>query len=520
MAPIDTESIESEIETTLRRRQKVEEKVSAIESKQSTLTELSQKREQLKEQIAEKESELSRVQERVDGTESDASHGQQEEAEKRLEELNSARETIEDIRYQLETEQESVDASEAERADLEAELEELPSVDSGRIEELEAEVRQLRDRKSRLDAETSSLQNVVQFNERMLDPEHPNPFETVAATGHERDATSAVTDQLVTNEKARCWTCGTEVQAEQIEETVEQLRDISREQRAIAEEIQSNIDELTNTIEALQTKQNRKNKIEQRIQRLESELTQRKEKIERLKTRREELKETILDLETEVEELQSKAENQALEARREANQLEFEIRRLEEDLDNVEEKIADIVEKVDELDELRAEREELSDYLTDLRTRVERTERSAVTEFNDQMETVLNLLNYDNIDRVWLERVEQETRQGRSKVTEARFNLHVVRSVDDGTAYEDTVQNLSESEREVVGLVFALAGYLTHEVYEQVPFMLLDSLEAIDSERIAAIVDHFKQYADYLIVALLEEDAEALANDYQRIREI
>ncbi len=52
-------------------------------------------------------------------------------------------------------------------------------------------------------------------------------------------------------------------------------------------------------------------------------------------------------------------------------------------------------------------------------------------------------------------------------------------------AYEDTLRHLSESEREVTGFVFALAGYLVHDVHEQVPFMLLDSLEAIDSDRIA-----------------------------------
>ena len=259
MAPIDTESIESEIEATLRRRQELEEKISAIESKQSALTELSREREQLKEQISEKKSELSRVRERIDDAEAAASHEQQEEAERKLEELNSVRDTLEDVRYQLETEQESLDASQSEYDDLKAELAELPSVDGERIEDLEAEVSRLRDRKSRLDAETSSLQNVVQFNERMLDSDQPTPFETVAAAGQERAATSegdaAVTDQLVTDEEARCWTCGTEVQAEQIEETLEQLRDISQEQRSIVAEIQSDIDELTDTIETLQDKQ-------------------------------------------------------------------------------------------------------------------------------------------------------------------------------------------------------------------------------------------------------------------------
>jgi hypothetical protein len=68
--------------------------------------------------------------------------------------------------------------------------------------------------------------------------------------------------------------------------------------------------------------------------------------------------------------------------------------------------------------------------------------------------------------------------------------------------------------------VFALAGYLVHEVYDTVPVMLLDSLEAINADRIAALVEYVADHADYLVVALLPEDANALDQDYQRITEI
>jgi hypothetical protein len=95
----------------------------------------------------------------------------------------------------------------------------------------------------------------------------------------------------------------------------------------------------------------------------------------------------------------------------------------------------------------------------------------------------------------------------------------VVRRTGDGSTYEDTVDHLSESEREVVGIVFALAGSLVHDVGELVPFLLLDSLEAIDSERIADLIDYVAEYADYTVVALLPEDAAAVDGDHQRIVE-
>ena len=91
-------------------------------------------------------------------------------------------------------------------------------------------------------------------------------------------------------------------------------------------------------------------------------------------------------------------------------------------------------------------------------------------------------------------------------------------ATDDGAVYEDTVEHLSESERAVVGLVVALAGYLVHDVHETVPIMLLDSLEAIDADRIAALVEHFTDFVPFLVVALLPEDAAVLPGEYDRIR--
>jgi hypothetical protein len=44
--------------------------------------------------------------------------------------------------------------------------------------------------------------------------------------------------------------------------------------------------------------------------------------------------------------------------------------------------------------------------------------------------------------------------------------------------------------------------------------MQLDSLEAIDADRIAALVEHVAAHADYLVVALLPEDAAALDQNY------
>ena len=90
-------------------------------------------------------------------------------------------------------------------------------------------------------------------------------------------------------------------------------------------------------------------------------------------------------------------------------------------------------------------------------------------------------------------------------MTKDVFDFHIVRQTDSGATYEDRVENLSESEREVTGLIFALAGYLAHEVHETVPFMLLGSLNISGNS------------SAYLIVALLPEDARALPDGLEQI---
>jgi hypothetical protein len=91
---------------------------------------------------------------------------------------------------------------------------------------------------------------------------------------------------------------------------------------------------------------------------------------------------------------------------------------------------------------------------------------------------------------------------------------------DDRVVYEDKVDNLSESEREVAGFVFALAEYLAHDVHEEVPFMLLDSLETIDSDRIASLIGYLEEYVPFVVVALFSDDKQAVDDDYLRITAI
>jgi DNA repair exonuclease SbcCD ATPase subunit len=520
MRPVDTAEIEAEIDRLVDRRESLRAKLESIEDEKERLPELERKRMRIESQIEEKRAELESVEAEIESTDVsvEQQRGEQSALEDRLEELRQRRSELEDVRYELETERESRAALVDEREELEARRAELPEDPLEDADELFEKIRRRRERKQRLETELNELQNVIEFNEKLLDE-----ADRSLVTEFGRDD-EAVTDQLLGDGEISCWTCGSTVKRTQIESTIRRLRELRQTKVGDVDELTAEIDDIESKKQDRQRTQRERERVEHRLTEVETELEETETRIERLQERRTELTDAVESAEAAVEELEAEMENQpfadAVELHREANEIEYELGRLEADLDTAKADIEEVESQVDNQATVEEQLDEVTAEVESLRTKIDQIERDAVGRFNEHVAEVLDLLEYENLDRIWLERVEREVRNGRRTTTETAFDLHIVRTSADGTAYEDTVDHLSESEREVTGLVFALAGYLTHEVYEQVPFMLLDSLEAIDSERIAALVNHFADFADYLLVVLLPEDAAALPDRYDRVTEI
>ncbi|OTF01959.1 archaea-specific SMC-related protein [Halorubrum sp. SD683] len=516
MRPVDTDEIEAEIDRLQDRRETLETELDAIDDRKGELRELEDRRETLREEIEATKAELEETEAELDAADGDvaARREEQSELEDRLAELREKRAQLDDVRYELETEQESLAALETERRECESELEALADDPDADADGIDSRLRELRERKGELESQVNELQSVIRFNEGMLDDDGAAVPAELAGSGDE-----SVTDKLV-DDSVTCWTCGTAVEPGQIESTVEQLREHSQSKVGEVDRLEDEIEELQSEKREIERTQRERERLERRLGELDDEIEATEATVEELRDRRESLTGEIERVEAAVDELEEEEYGDVLELHKTANELEYELGRLETDLEDVEAEIADAEERIGEEEEVRDELDEANERIEQLRTRIDRIEREAVDSFNDHMASVLGLLDYDNLDRIWIERVEQEVRKGRRKETERAFELHVVRTTDSGAAYEDTVDHLSESEREVTGLVFALAGYLVHDVSETVPFVLLDSLEAIDSARIAALVDYFATHAQYLVVALLPEDAAELDDGHERVSEI
>jgi len=516
MRPVDTDEIQAEIDLLIKERRQVDEELEELDDLKNRLPSFEEDRTRLESQIEEKKADLGDIEAEIEAADADVeqSREEQEELEEKLEELRTKRSDLEDVRYELETEQDSLESLQTEQREVEADYEALSDTLAGDLEELESRIDRLRKRKQELESEVNELQSVIGFNQERLE-EGAEEF-----MGAVEDDSEVVTDELIPDDTVTCWTCGTEVEADQIEATIEKLQNLSQGTVGEINDLEADLEEAKSERRELQTQERERERLKRRQRELEDELEQTEARIEMLSERRDELRDEVEAIEEEVEALENDAYEEILNLHKEANQLEYDLGTLENDLERVEENIASIEERLDKEADLETRREEINAEIEALRTKIERIEGQAIEEFSEHMDTMLEVLEYDNLARVWLERTEREVREGRRKVTKRVFELHIVRQTDSGATFEDRVENLSESEREVTGLIFALAGYLAHEVYETVPFMLLDSLEAIDSERIATLVEYLEEYAPYLVVALLPEDAAALKKSYRQIEEV
>ncbi|MFB6201020.1 MAG: archaea-specific SMC-related protein [Halorhabdus sp.] len=509
MEPVDTEDIEQEIARLRAEKREIEDELESIADRRTRLPRLEERQEQLDDQIearrqelAEKRDQLALSDEQLDQDPRNA------ELDEQLEQLSEKRTRLEEVRSDRDIEEATIEEIRNEIEELEAERDELPAAPEETITEIDRQIEFVREQKRDAEASMNDLQRIIQFNEEMIGGANIKLLEDRVAD----DESPSVTDQLVEDERVVCWTCGTEVEKQAIESTLDRLRRVRRDELEKAGSLDDRLDELEAKRDQLEQQRQRKAAIDRKLDSLRSELAESERRVERLDTRITELADDIAEIEADVERLQDQAHSELLAVQEAVDELEFELERLREEREQVEAQRERIEERLTDQEELEAKRETLQEAITEQRTRIERIEEEAVEQFNAQMEDLLDLLGYDNIDRIWLESREMDD--------ERVFELHVVRTTEAGATYEDTVDHLSESEREVTSLVFALAGYLAHDVYEDFPFLLLDSLEAIDAQRLASLIEYVSDYAEYVVTALLPEDARALDDDFDRITDI
>lgn len=507
MEPIDTEAIEREITDLQQTVNSIESEIAELHQKEQNIDSLQEQRQSLIEDIegltADIETKESELEEReVDLKES---RNQQEEFEAAIQELRATQDKLTEVENELEDEREALDSLKSEYQDLVDELSTLELPDENE-DTLKRERRSLNKEKDKLQNEIDQFNQVISFNRDLFDEQLSGILEALRSEDDFGDSED-LTHQLVSDEQTVCWTCGQQVDRSRIQETIQIIKSYKQTKVDERNELESSIDDINSKIERVQSKQAEHQQLDDRKKTVERQIEDTERAIQTLEERQQSLTDEVETLKEHVKELEtSETHDELLRLNNEINDLEREKKSLERDLENVESRLSDAQSAKDKQNELETELDETKEQLSEARTRIETVEKNAIENFNRHMDDVLDTLDYENIERIWLERRQTEVKKGRQKVDQTIFELNIVRKSDEGTVFEDTISHLSESEREVVGLIFALTGYITHEVYDEVPFLLLDSLEAIDAERIADLIGYFSEYSDFVIAALLPED--------------
>jgi len=517
MRPVDTVEIEAEIDRLEAERRSLTADVASLDALADELPATESRRADVEQALADKRAELEAAVDALEALEAEREEAASFESE--LEALREARRELEGVRADIDDERHIIEALETERADVAADLEGLAEADATEERDLEGAIAERRADVQAIESTIAEFQSAISFNESMLEEGGSALVDTIggAAAG---DGGGDITDQLVADGEVVCWTCGSQVDRAQIEGTLDLLRQSHREKIQRRADLREEISELEGERKHIERTLEERRRRRRRLDDVEAELAERTDRLDALAAEAADLEATTAALEAEVDAIETDDDADRLEAHRTVTELEIERDRLEAQLASLDDEIAEVEQRLAERAAIEGRLDEIDASLDELHSRIERLETEAVEAFNDQMTAIIDRLAFDNLERVWIERVERDVREGRQTVTKATFDLHVIRATEAGAVYEDTVDHLSESEREVVGLVFALSGYLVHEVYDQVPFMVLDSLEAIDSDRIATLVDYLSQYAPNLVVALLPEDAAAVDETYERVADI
>jgi len=503
MRPVDTDEIDAEIDRLRDRRDEIDERIATLNATVDDLPELTVRARQLAEKRDEVTTRLDERRAEIEETDAlDATEATQE----LLDELETARSERERLRERRDTKRRAVESLRDDLASVEERLSAL-APDAGasesvedRLERVEAELSRLRDRKGRLDETINALSPIVELNRQFLgDARLPDRF----------DADGVATALNPDDASVTCWTCGQSVERAEIEAQVEAVEAILHEKRRERETVSARIEDRQDERETLDERREERADLVERRRRLERELEERERTLADLDERIDDVGERIETLEADLDGTATEAAGELVDHHRDVSELEYERGRLERELADVEGEIEAAEAAKAERASLREERSDVTARLAAYRDRVERIERETVETVNECMARVLDRLAYRAVERVWIER--------RDGADGTAFDLRVVRTTDDGTVYRASVDTLSKSEREVVGLVIALAGYLVYDVAETVPVVVVDAIEMLDAERIRGLLDFFAEHARYVVAAVLPEEADRLRERFDTV---
>ncbi|WP_248906117.1 archaea-specific SMC-related protein [Halocatena marina] len=442
--PLDFENIDEQIADLRTEREQTTTELERAESAADRLPKLHQR-------ITDLESDLEAL--RVERADINDETGGENAAREQLSDCRAERERVNTNIERLETTIERVRETLSKK---QTELEAL-SVPSG--DSIERELETLHADLRTVERDQELLQSVYEANKRVLDE---GRTELLSDISHG-----------MLSDTVPCWLCGEDTTRDSIEAQLDALaRQISDLQTQTAT-TRDRVEELEGKRDAVQKVRRRERELTDRIADLETRLAETEESLTNARERRADLNRQIDELTTEVDTADDRISD-----------LESEIKYTEAALTDVREELEETETQAERRDILEAEVHSLNEEITELRNRKEQIKRRVREAFSASLDDLL---------------ARFETGFETARLT-STFELIIAR---DGR--EAQLNSLSEGERELLGIVAALAGHKAFDVSDRVPVMLLDQLGGLASDNLQTVVNYLNDSVDYLVLTVYPE---------------
>ena len=476
--PMNVDALEAERASLLERKRDLTAELEKLSSVDDRLADRTAELESQREHIAALETELEGLYERREGAE-DADG-----------ELQALREERADLVSQRERQTDQV-------ADLEEAIERL----EGRLTEVEADLAAARERADRHDvADLKAERDRIEADLETV-TDRIDVLGSVLTANREM-ARSPFADALggeagLLEDEQVCWACGTTAEDSDFEETIDRLAELVERDKRTKAEYEPELADLRERIEEAQAAERRVEELAADREDLRQRLENRRESLEQARDRLSETRERLDALDERIASAEAEQSTTQADVAEEIEATRVNIETTRRDIEQLEAACEELRKQRAKRDDLEAELSEVSEGVRELTERIEGIEDHLREAFNTAMADLLSELDFDRVERVWLD---------------GDFELVVARTVD-GTVHEDSLSTLAESERAMIGLVLGLAGYLTYDVDETVPVLLIDSLGAFDAERADRLLSYFAERTDLLLAAVHPNTAEDLSAD-------
>lgn len=459
--PLNIEDINAQISALQKERKEVERRLEDAEQAAKNLPSVQEAITQLEDDLEELRARRDELSEEVSDEASNASKLGDQLANKQGS-LDSVEQTISRLESRIERKEEALEQKQEELDELE-----IPSEP-----DITADIEDKEDRISDLELKIGLLEDLHRANQQVLEE-------------NELDLVTDV-ERSIAGDEISCWVCGEETTADDIEDRLEALKSKIQSLREEKSQLNTEIQEIEQRQREIREKKQKQDQLENAIGNIKADIQDAKGELQQSKSRKEELETEIEDLQQEVEEAEEELNEELTDVKAEINSKERELERKQSQLE-------ELKEKSSEADELEEERDELSEQIEQLRKRKTEKQNELKEQFDAAIEDVIDEFA-PGFDGAYL-----DTKTSPNGDIE-KFELKIARE-----GRETTLGRLSEGERELVGIVVAVAGYRTYNVGERVPAILIDGIGQLASENLQRLTTYLEDASDILVTTAYPE---------------